>query len=121
MSKPVAAVILALIGLTLQVIALIFELFLVFFFSVFTIRTFGPFIIARSLTLLVFGIVVIMVGISGICFMSKGFRNDVFIGSILEIVASIFAYPTLFGFFIGSFLMFVAGILGFFWIPIKGT
>ncbi len=121
MGKPVAAIIMASLGLVLQAMALIFELFAVFLYSAFTIKRIGPFIIARSAALMVFGFIIILVGTVGIYFMSRGYRGDVFIGSILEIVASIFAYPTLFGFFLGSFLMFLGGVIGLLWAPIKGS
>jgi hypothetical protein len=39
---------------------------------------------------------------------------------MLLIISSIFAFPTLFGFFIGSALMFVGGILAIIWAPAKG-
>lgn len=120
MNKPLNAITIASVGIVLQVIALIFELFTVFLHSSFTIKRVGPFIIARSVALMTFGLIIIFIGIVGIYFMSKGYKKDVFVGSILEIIASIFAYPTLFGFFLGSFLMFLGGIVGLFWAPVKG-
>ncbi|MGC9211420.1 MAG: hypothetical protein ACP5FU_04635 [Nitrososphaeria archaeon] len=119
MNKPAVAITLSMIGLILQTVALLFELFVAFIFSSLTLITFGPFIIVHSLALFVLGLIVIIIGTAGIYFMSKGYKGDVFVGSLLEIVASIFAYPTLFGFFIGSFLMFSGGIIGLFWAPLK--
>lgn len=43
--------------------------------------------------------------------------NDVRAGSVLVLVAAVLAFPTAFGFVIGSLLLGLGGILGLIWLP----
>jgi hypothetical protein len=106
-----------------QILALLIE------FAIFTLAIFvplrhtaiyGPFIFVWSASFIMMGLILIAVGIIGIYFMKSGERRRVSVGGLLLIVASVFAFPTMFGFFLGSFLMFVGGILAIVWAP-KGA
>jgi hypothetical protein len=45
--------------------------------------------------------------------------GDVRVGSVLALVAAVIAFPTAFGFVIGSLLLALGGILGLIWSPIR--
>ncbi|MGC8557946.1 MAG: hypothetical protein ACP5NC_03005 [Nitrososphaeria archaeon] len=123
-NRPHAAIIVSSIGLGFQILALLIE-FVIFTLAIFApLRhtvTYGPFIFFWSTSFVMMGLILILVGVIGIHFMNSGERGRVSIGGLLLIVASVFAFPTMFGFFIGSFLMFVGGILAIVWAPVKGA
>jgi hypothetical protein len=56
--------------------------------------------------------VVIAVGLAGVALMASRDRERRMAGSVLVIVASVIAFPTMFGFIVGSLLMLVGGLLG---------
>ncbi len=67
--------------------------------------------------LTVFVAVVIFLGVFGILWINTSDLDKIRTGSTLVLVASVIAFPTMFGFMIGSLLMFIGGILGLTWQP----
>lgn len=65
----------------------------------------------------IFAVAVIALGVLGVFWMNASELSMVRTGSALVLVASIIAFPTMFGFMIGSLLMFIGGILGLTWQP----
>lgn len=61
--------------------------------------------------------IVVALGAVGVVWMNSGRLSRIRSGSTLVLVASVIAFPTMFGFVIGSVLMFVGGILGLVWQP----
>lgn len=126
--KPVAAFTLSLIGLSLQMAAVILLVTsLVFWQSIF-FRGVGmmmpsmmwvywpPALFWSALTALITGLV-LGFGVLGVILMNTTDAERVKVGATLVLVASIIAFPTMFGFLIGSLLMFIGGILGLTWRP----
>jgi hypothetical protein len=126
--KPVAAFTLSLIGLALQVVG---AMFLVSIFAYPRIPTWGwsgmmmpwmmwgwwsvaPFWYA---VLTVLSAIVIVLGAVGVLWMNTADPGRVREGATLVLIASIIAFPTMFGFVIGSLLMFIGGLLGLTWRP----
>lgn len=68
----------------------------------------------------IFAAAVIALGVLGALWMNTSSLSKVRTGSILVLVAAIIAFPTMFGFMIGSLLMFVGSILGLTWQPRTG-
>jgi len=58
---------------------------------------------------------VIALGIAGVVLMDSSRTEGVRAGSVLVLASSVAAFPTLFGFMIGSGLMLVGGIVGLVW------
>lgn len=58
------------------------------------------------------------VGVFGVFLMNKADVDSVRTGSILVLVAAVLAFPTAFGFIVGSLLMIMGAILGLTWSPI---
>lgn len=56
--------------------------------------------------------IVLVIGIVGVIRMNSSSANKVRGGSLLVIVAAIAAFPLMWGFWIGSILMFIGGIIG---------
>ncbi|MEM3386800.1 MAG: hypothetical protein QXN08_03915, partial [Nitrososphaerales archaeon] len=56
-------------------------------------------------------------GVLGVLWMNTTDVEKVRAGATLVLVASIIAFPTMFGFLIGSLLMFIGGVLGLTWRP----
>ncbi len=75
----------------------------------------GPFIFFWSTPFLAAGLAIIALGITGIALVKSGKRDAAAAGGMLLIAASAFAFPTFFGFFIGSALMFAGGVLALLW------
>ncbi|MCL4343592.1 MAG: hypothetical protein M1291_01340 [Thaumarchaeota archaeon] len=121
--KPRVAIAISLAGLVFQLSALLLEI-AVFALAAFAPSgravTLGPFIFFWSVPFIMLGLIFIALGLAGIAFLNTGKRARVTAGGMLLIISSIFAFPTLFGFFIGSALMFVGGILAIIWAPAKG-
>lgn len=129
--KPVAAFTLSLVGLTLQAVGAMFFIYGMFYGwsggSWGTGMTMGPWMMMGGPWSVGFGwspftsafsVVVIALGVVGVLWMNTGELSRVRTGSTLVLVASIIAFPTMFGFMLGSLLMFVGGILGLTWQPI---
>lgn len=69
-----------------------------------------------------FGLVVVIValGVMGALWLNTSDVGKVRTGSTLVLVTSIFAFPTMWGFMIGSLLMFIGSILGLTWQSTTG-
>lgn len=63
--------------------------------------------------------VVLGLAVYGLKLVSSADPHAVRQGSIMLLVVSIVAVPTMWGIFIGSLLMFIAGIMGLTWEPPK--
>lgn len=128
--KPVAAFALSLVGLILQAFgALFFTTMMLYGWG----SSFwgpgmmmGPWMMVGAPWSAGFGwwsfaavlsVVVVALGLMGILWINTGEPKRVQTGSILVLVASIIAFPTMFGFIIGSLLMLVGAILGLTWQP----
>lgn len=59
----------------------------------------------------------IALGVLGVVWLNTAALSKVRTGSVLVLVASIIAFPTMFGFMIGSLLMLIGSILGLTWEP----
>jgi len=70
-----------------------------------------------SLIWLISAAIVIALGIYGAMLMNSTQIGRVRMGATLVLVASIIAFPTMWGFMIGSLLMFVGSLLGLTWVP----
>ncbi|MBI2185429.1 MAG: hypothetical protein HYU39_10795 [Thaumarchaeota archaeon] len=129
--KPAAAFTLSLIGLTLQAVGATFFAYAVFYGwgsgSSGPGMMMGPWVMMGdpwSAGLLwspfsaVFAIVVIVLGVLGILWMNTRDLGRVRTGSTLVLIASIIAFPTMFGFMLGSLLMLIGSILGLTWQPV---
>lgn len=138
-NRPVAAYTLALVGVALQGIAALLVLYMAIFFStsVTTWREINPehmmpWMMGRwmngypytyhplwSLIWLISAVIVIALGVYGAVLMNSAQVGKVRMGATLVLVASIIAFPTMWGFMIGSLLMFVGSLLGLTWVPPK--
>lgn len=116
MGKPGAAIAVSSIGLAFQLLAFAFEMAILAFASRRSIA-FGPFIFFWSLPFLLIGVIFLGLGVAGIAFLNAGRKPEVTLGGLLLIISSVFGFPTLFGFFIGSALMFIGGIMALLWYP----
>lgn len=63
--------------------------------------------------------VVIFLGVLGTLWMNTPDPDKIRTGSTLVLVASVIAFPTMFGFMLGSLLMLIGGILGLTWQPLR--
>ena len=61
--------------------------------------------------------VVIILGVIGVLWLNTTELMKVRAGATLVLIASLLAFPTMFGFAIGSMLMFIGSILGLTWRP----
>ncbi|MBI3859306.1 MAG: hypothetical protein HY296_03570 [Thaumarchaeota archaeon] len=59
----------------------------------------------------------ITLGVLGVKWMNTANLSRVRTGSVFVLVASIIAFPTMFGFMIGSLLMLIGSVLGLTWQP----
>lgn len=136
-NRPVAAYTLAVIGVALQVVASFFIVYMVAFFT--AIRTrwenvgpehMGPWGLGRWITgypytyhpvwgfvWVISAFVIIGLGVYGAVLMNSTDIGKVRMGSTLVLIASIIAFPTMWGFLIGSLLMFIGSLLGLTWLP----
>ena len=136
-NRPVAAYVLSLIGAALQGLATIFIIYRAVLFSA-TVSNWGelnpeqmmPWMMGHwmtgypytrhpllSIIWLIWAIVVIVLGIYGAVMMNSIKVERVRMGSTLVLISSIIALPTMWGFMIGSLLMFVGSLLGLTWTP----
>jgi len=62
-------------------------------------------------------IVIFALGIYGAVLMNSTNIGRVRMGSVMVLVVSMIAFPTMWGFFTGSLLMFVGSLVGLIWLP----
>lgn len=127
--KPVAAFVLSLVGLVLQAFGALFFFSIPFYgwgTNYCGAWMMGPCMMIRTPLSASFGwwyfasvlsVAVIALGVIGILWMNTGETRKIQSGSIFVLVASIIAFPTMFGFAIGSLLMLIGAILGLTWRP----
>ncbi len=122
--KPVVAFTLSVIGIALQVVAGIFMISTMLYtpFS-------GPWMMwgemSSSLTWsgggaemwTVLATMMALVGILGVLWMNSSHPYRVRTGATLVLIAAVLAFPTMWGFMVGSLLMFIGGTLGLIWQP----
>jgi hypothetical protein len=70
-----------------------------------------------SVIWLVWAIIVVVLGIYGAVIINSTKIDRVRMGATLVLIASLIALPTMWGFMIGSLLMFVGSLLGLTWTP----
>jgi len=136
-NSPIAAYTLALVGVVLQGVAALFVIYMVAFSSTLaaTWRELNPermmpWMMGHwmtgypythhpllSLIWLVSAVIVISLGVYGAVLMNSIHVARVRTGATLVLIASIIAFPTMWGFMIGSLLMFVGSLLGLTWLP----
>jgi len=75
----------------------------------------GPFLTVA------FGILVLALGLLGTMWLNTFDIRKIRSGATLVLITSLIAFPTMFGFMIGSLLMFIAGIIGLTWYPPRQT
>ena len=63
----------------------------------------------------------IAVAAFGVFLMNSSKLGDVRIGSVLVLVGAVLAFPTAFGFVVGSLLMVLGGVFGLIWSPSRQT
>jgi hypothetical protein len=63
----------------------------------------------------------IAVAAFGVFLMNSSRLGDVRMGSVLVLVAAVLAFPTAFGFIVGSLLLVLGGIFGLIWSPAEQT
>ena len=124
--RPTAAFALSTVGLALQALGGLFFVYAVSYSS--SYGFFGPgmmfggpwmfgfFSYWFPLLAILAGIEIVL-GVLGVLWMNTTSLSRVRTGSILVLVASIIAFPTMFGFMIGSLLMLIGSILGLTWQP----
>jgi hypothetical protein len=132
--RPTAAFTLSVVGLVLQVLAGVFLLYVISYYSssygFFGYGMMGPWMMfggpwnyGYSYWLPVFvsvAAVEIALGVLGVLWLNTANLNRIRTGSVFVLVASVIAFPTMFGFMIGSLLMLVGSILGLTWQPLTG-
>ncbi len=129
--RPIAAFALSLIGLALQAVGAIFLSYAVYYGWGFGPwgpgMMMGPWMMMGgpwsagllwSLLSAVLTAIVIALGVLGVHWMNTADLSRVRTGSTLVLVASVIAFPTMFGFMLGSLLMLIGGILGLTWQPL---
>jgi len=136
-NKPIAAYILAFVGVALQGVAALFIIYMVAFRSA-IISTWRelhpeqmmPWMMGRwmegypytyhpllSLIWLISALIVIALGVYGAVLMNSTHVGRVRTGATLVLIVSIIALPTMWGFMLGSLLMFIGSLLGLTWTP----
>ena len=136
-SRPVAAYTLALVGAILQALAALFILIMVVFASQITTawqelvpERFMPWMMGHWMTGYPFVThpvwavlwIVSAIIVAGLSFYGAVMMNSVSVrkvrtGATLVLTISILALPTMWGFMIGSLLMFIGSILALTWVP----
>ncbi len=129
--KPTAAFTLTAVGLGFQAVGGLLMIYFVsyhpFYYGQFGFGTMGPWMMfggpwAAGYSywfpfLAIFAAAEVALAVLGVMWMNTIILGKVRTGSVLVLVASIIAFPTMFGFMIGSLLMFVGSILGLTWEP----
>jgi len=136
-NRPLTAYTLAAIGVALQVVAALFMIYMVALHSAIRIgweqmepEHMGPWGMGRWMmgypytyhpiwasVWIISALIVIGLGVYGLVLMNSTRIGRVRTGSTLVLIASIIAFPTMWGFLIGSLLMFIGSILGLTWLP----
>jgi len=135
-NRPVAAYMLSMIGLCLQVVAAVYIVYMIVFFSSvaadwgFRWENMGPWMMGHwmrgypytlhpfwSFVWIIIAILVVGSGAYGVFLMNSTNVSRVRTGATLVLIASVIAFPTMWGFMIGSLLMFVGSLLGLTWMP----
>jgi len=120
------------VGAALQLVAFLFFAYMSAYFSSVTdgFTSFGPWMMMRwmmgypqnsrygvGVIWLILAVVVVGLGTYGAITMNSSNLARVRMGSTLVLIASIISFPTMWGFLIGSLLMFVGSLLGLTWVP----
>lgn len=129
--KPAAAFTLSLVGLILQVVGALFFTSMMFYgwggfwgpgmmMGPWGMMMGGPWSAGFGWWPLasVLSVAVVALGVIGTLWINTAELGRVRTGSTLVLVASIIAFPTMFGFVVGSLLMLVGAILGLTWQPV---
>lgn len=131
-NKPVAAYTLAIVGVALQLVAALVLIYIVFFSEAFIEKlwVYGEMwsgmmhhedgrLISSVWIAVSIGMMTAVVGLGtyGAVSMNSSSIDDVRTGATLVLVSSIIAFPTMWGFFVGSLLMFIGSLLGLTWQP----
>ncbi len=128
--RPTSAFTLSAIGLAFQVLGGLFLAYAIFYpqpYGFFGGGMMGPWMMLGGPwmvnysywfpILVILGAVEIALGVLGVLWMNTPNLSKIRTGSILVLVASLVAFPTMFGFMIGSLLMLVGSVLGLTWQP----
>ncbi len=127
--RPTTAFTLSLVGLALQMVSAILFAYMVLYG--FGNGFWGPGMMVGSWMmgvswsmvsgwwlLSILSVVVVALGVFGVSWINTSDLDRVRTGSILVLIASVIAFPTMFGLVAGSLLMFVGAILGLTWQPL---
>jgi hypothetical protein len=129
--RPTAAFTLSTVGLALQALGGLFLVYAISYsspYGLFGPGMMGPWMMFGGpwmfgffsswfpLVVVIAGIEIAL-GVLGVLWMNTTNLSKVRTGSVLILVASIIAFPTMFGFMIGSLLMLIGSILGLTWQP----
>ena len=128
--KPVVAYTLAMVGAAFQALAaILIIIFMVFFVGYFGWWMFGygmhpwmmgfPLVVSPVWGLIwaILALVIAGLSIYGALSMNSSNPSRVRTGSTLVLIVSLVAFPTMWGFMIGSLLMFIGSIMGLIWYP----
>lgn len=129
--RPTAAIALSIVGLVLQVLAGLFLVYVIAYYSssygFFGYGMMGPWMMfggpwfyGNSFwfpILVSVAVAEIALGTLGVLWMNTADLSRIRTGSVFVLVASVIAFPTMFGFMIGSLLMLIGSILGLTWRP----
>ncbi|MDG6999380.1 MAG: hypothetical protein JRN15_09735 [Nitrososphaerota archaeon] len=133
-NKPAAAFTLSAVGLAVQVvIGLLYVYMISFYFpnrGYYGFGMMGPWMMFGGwpfgmfsfsslwfVFFLIFAGVEIALGVLGVLWMNSANISRIRTGSTFVLIASIIAFPTMWGFVIGSLLMLIGSILGLTWQP----
>ena len=131
-NKPVAAFTLSAVGLAFQAVAGLLMVYMIsFFFPHYGgYLGFGPWMMFGGrypwalgfspfwfAFVIIFATVGITLGVLGVVWMNASNAEKIRTGSVFVLIASIIAFPTMWGFMIGSLLMLIGSILGLTWQP----
>jgi len=126
-NKPITAYVLAVVGVALQSVAALVLICAVFLFSEewWGYRMMGPWMMhgwgnhsfSYIWVSVWIGIMITVIGLGayGAISMNSSNIDNVRTGATMVLVASVIAFPTMWGFFIGSLLMFISSLLGLTW------
>lgn len=127
--RPVTAFALSLAGLLLQAVAAVYlfvlSIFGASFWAAAPSMMMGPWMMTGPWFFSFgwapytfgFGALTLALGTLGVLWLNTADPQRVRTGATLVLIAAVLAFPTMFGFLIGSLLMFVGSILGLTWQP----